>query len=166
MLHKSPCDGVSPHPSAGLRPTPSRASPLWKPFYRSPLGRGAGRSCPVGPDQDFGDATRGKGFAWAEKFLLNAASGCKIFLPPFRFIGPDAEMKCQVRRRRPRSGLTLTRDEPRTLLLERGERLQGFPSCPAVSVKMGCGGFAPCWGVGASPTSTKFSERSEWQNTL
>ena len=47
---------------------------------RSPLGR---RKKPCfslfGNSFLGGHATRGKGYAWAEKFLLNAASGYKIF---------------------------------------------------------------------------------------
>lgn len=52
---------------------------------------------------------------------------------------------------RPRSGLTLTRDEPRTLLLEEGKDCKAFPSCPAASVKMGCRGLCSLLGCGTKP---------------
>ena len=81
MLDKSNLQGLCPLTPSGLRPEPhQRSKPLWKPLLRSPLGR---RKKPCfslfGNSFWGGHATRGKGYAWAEKFLLNAASGYKIF---------------------------------------------------------------------------------------
>ena len=45
----------------------------------------------------------------------------------------------------------MTRDEPRTLLLEEGKGCKAFPSCPAVSVKMGCRGLCSLLGWGKAP---------------
>ena len=81
MLDKSNLQGLCPLTLSGLCPEPSKgASPFANPFYRSPLGR---RKKPCfslfGNSFWGGHATRGKGYAWAETFLLNAASGYKIF---------------------------------------------------------------------------------------
>ena len=137
-------------PAEGLRPSRCALHP------RSPLGRGAGRSpAPIGIAYGAGDATRGRGFALRAPYPRGAAP-CGTARTPFRCIVAAAmqliggTMKCQGSPRRPRSGLTLTRDRPRTLLLE-GERLQGFPLLPTVSVKMGCRGLCSLLGCGAKP---------------
>ena len=57
--------------------------------------------------------------------------------------------------RRPRSGLTLTRNAPKTLSLEEGKGCKAFPSCLAASDKRGLQrGLLLCWGVGQSPAAT------------
>ena len=121
------------------------------PFIARRWAEGQGDPLPLSDQLKIWRRYKGQGLRLGRKILLNAASGYKIFLPTSRFIGPDTEMKCQVRRRRPRSSLTLTRDEPRTLLLEEGKGCKAFPSCPAVSVKMGCRGLCSLLGCGAKP---------------
>ena len=161
MLHKSPLVMAfpSPLPRRASPPTPPKElRPFGNPFIARRWAEGR-RSCPCRTSLRFGDATRGKGFAWAEKFCLTPQAATKFFRPPFRFIG--ARYRDEVSRFAEgdrAATLTLTRDEPRTLLLE-GERLQGFPSCPTASVKWGAGGFAPA-GVRAKPRINKFNERS------
>ena len=100
-----------------------------------------------------------RGFALRAPYPRGRAA-CGTARTPFRCIVAAAmqliggTMKCQGSPKATRSGLTLTRDEPRTLLARRGERLQGFPLLPSGERQNGVQGAllpAGVWGKAPHP---------------
>ena len=79
------------------------------------------------------ETLQGQGASPCALLILGGAAPCGTARTPFRCIVAAAmqliggTMKCQGSPKATRSGLTLTRDEPRTLLLEEGKGCKAFP---------------------------------------
>ena len=97
----------------------------------TPLSLAAGQRgreipCPCRTSLRF-ETLQGAGLPGQKNFCLTPQAATKFFCPPLSASSePDTEMKCQGSPKATRSGLTLTRDEPRTLLLEEGKGCKAF----------------------------------------
>ena len=155
-FHPTPQQGASPlHLQLeGLRPSRCALHPTLAAGQRGRVS-----PAPVGVAYGAETAQGARGFALRAPYPR--ASPCGTARTPCTFIaavamqliGHDEVSRFAVRR--PRSGLTLTRDTPKTLTPRR-EKTRAFPSCLAASDRGVCkGATLLCWGSGRSPDGVK-----------
>lgn len=159
--------GFAPHPTKG-------ASPLWKPLLSLAAGQ-RGKALvfpPCGVAYGASHAARGKGrvrallapYPPSLRSVRYRSHPLQLHRGSIQRAYHDVVSRFGVADRRRRLDLDTSRAQNANAPEGKDNRL--FPPAQRRASKWGAGGFAPCWGVGQSPASTKFNERSEWQNTL